>query len=1201
MSLNCLSKSKIKLALSLLLSLYSYGNMPYAHAQSQDIVYSPSGKPMFEFNFINQGQQLELDTPSGKLTLTPEYTLDTPYRQGLLQSGQYWADILGAGSQNTQATQIVVNTDNKQNASAGSYSFINGQFVVDQNLIKQTLQGGKTLEHVDLSPGSHYLPDGDSAFGIITVGKYMGSERPNSTNGWYLDNDTLIPTGEQAADYVSTMRHELAHYLGIAASVNADGLDADRNALAYFMDIAAGSWASHLIDQNGNAAQSGMEVITTAEFKRRQALSPDLAASDFFIIDNIEQCAANIPTAGKAYFVGKKVSEVLGSATFDGVSGVPISTWTAYHDTDGKFSYNINLSHIQIANGMMSHQGYRNYTTFTEVELAVMQDLGYNIDRKNHYGYSLYDNNQNIANYHGYSARNADGSAYLPNIYNMTSLGIGLHIYGSNNTLTQAADILTAGRGAAGIRIDGVGNNVNIARGVQVRADGYRGVGLLTAYGKNHVINQSGVITADGEGGVGVQFDFGSNMLGVGGVEYRGSYIQFNRYIDENGQIKTAFNPLPVADVAGALVSEYNLSGYLSGRDKAIYIGKNAFVDKINVLDGAHIRGDIVSDWLDFSDPAYSTIVTDSRSPLMVNYENKYQIAYYYYLPKLITQLNFNTDIAYNGKISGHNNMKLNVNKGTLHYSGTADVVAVNVSKGGSLIGGSYIVNFMGKILDRNVSEEISQLSDAEYQELFGNDNTGVFVNHGTIGAATPTADADSVMHIDGRNAGGALGSGHLVSDGNIRFTAYKDKIGYIDITGTADLRGSKLVIDPNGVYIPEHSYSDQIVRNGISSFVDNGFADFESHSTGMMGSSYDNGQITFSIQDNLGSRSQQQATMLALLNRTVHGNSQAAYDFAELYSLQADAAKASLSQLYGGINSSMAEVIKFDTFLADMVSARSTNKNEADRELWAVLQRDWLSVGAQDDQSKLTDQTWRLAVGHEQLLSDKWQLGYLLTYGKHDLSSGGAKGKAHDYRLAIYGLYRQQALSVSTYASAGWHNSSTERNYNQLNRQANSRYLGYTLGLGARAGIDLQYGKLNAWHTIPYLRLDALHYTQNSYSEHGADVYDQTTQGYSGNMLTAGIGVEFVRDLHAKGSYSLALGYQRKLVGFSTPLTTSFSGSTDSFIVYGNTLDRNTLQMKLSANIQANKSLRLQTELQQLLGSRTKNTTLSLQANWSF
>ena len=751
------------------------------------------------------------------------------------------------------------------------------------------------------------------------------------------------------------------------------------------------------------------------------------------------------------------------------------------------------------------------------------------------------------------------------------------------------------------MRIDGVGNTVNIARGVQVRADGYRGIGLLTAYGKDHVINQSGAITGDGEGGVGVQFDFGSNMLGAGGVEYRGSYIQFNRYIDENGEIKTAFNDSPVDDVSGALVSEYNLSGYLSGRDKAIYIGKNAFVDTINILDGAHIRGDIVSDWLDFNDPAYSTIVSGARYPLTVHYENKYQIAYYYYLPKLVTQLNFNTDIAYDGKISGHNNMKLNVNKGTLNYSGTADVVAVNVAKDGSLIGGNYIVNFMGKILDRNASEEISKLSDAEYQELFGNDNTGVFVNHGTIGAATPTADADSVMRIDGRDAAGNLGAGHLVSDGNIRFTAYKDKLGYIDVSGTVDLSGSKLVIDPNGVYIPEHSYSDNIVRSSSSSFATNGFADFESYSTGMLGSSYDNGQITFSIQDNLGNRSKQQATMLALLNRTVHGNSQAAYDYAELYSLQADAAKSSLSQLYGGIHSSMAGIVKFDTFLADTISTRATNKNTADRELWAVLQRDWLSVDAQGEQNKLTDQTWRLAIGHEQPLSDKWQLGYLLAYSKHDLSSGSAQGKAHDYRLGIYGLYRQQELSANIYASAGWHNSSTERNYSQLSRRATSRYRGYTLGLGAKVGIDLQYGKPNAWHTVPYLRLDALHYTQNSYREHGADAYNQTGADYSGNSLTAGIGVEFVRDLQAKGSYSLALGYQRKLVGLDTPLTTSFSGSSDSFIVHGSTLDRNTLQMKLSANIQASKSMRLQTELQQLVGSRSKNTTLSLQANWSF
>ncbi len=605
--------------------------------------------------------------------ITPStYTLSPDLIGATVSGAAYWSDILGDGAKNTEPWQIFVTTNNDQNAYAITYSMrstgTSTQYLWAQNYIANQIQNGESFSALDQATlVNNYPPAGVYTFSKITVGKFMGADRTGAELGWWVDTDTVLPTNEQAADFVGTVRHELGHALGISLAWDTVGVGNPKQSYHFiYPDVTANSWSLHLMDQTGKMAKPGMFFVTAddeatslAKFNADRAAEgkAPLTENDVFIVNKKIDADGN----GYAYFVGPNVTDALGGATFFGRSALPVNGWEG-----SKFEG----SHLQTT-GMMSHRVYSNYTSFMEVELAVMQDLGYKIDRKAYFGKSIYGNGGTITNTQGYFARNGDGTAYLENTYSAVPLGIGLHIYGSDNTVTQAANILTRGAGATGIRVDGVGNTLNIPEGTEIHADGLRGNGILIAYGSGQTVNQSGTVTASGQGGTGIRFDFGSSTNGAGD-EYRGSYIRYKRKVKTDGTMTATGDglgnlPLNIESAAvynaapdelnGAMVENYNLSGALAGGENAIYIGKNAFVKNINVNDGASIRGHIISDWKRFGveDCAGSY---DIDNPLKIQY-NGGSYDYTAYIPDLVTNLNFNTDMTYTGNIIGEDNLKI--------------------------------------------------------------------------------------------------------------------------------------------------------------------------------------------------------------------------------------------------------------------------------------------------------------------------------------------------------------------------------------------------------------------------------------------------------------------------------------------------------------------------------------------------------------
>ena len=478
----------------------------------------------------------------------------------------YWVRLLAPQAVNTRPVSILLFHDNEENA--GAISFPREEF---EGLT--FLAAALTLEDYEARLQRFLATTDDEDLTGVTPGMFTAAAIEIGSMDWHYGPLTALPENGDETHLTGTMVHELAHALGIGAyaSTNESGSPIfDKNTF--------GLWSEGLHDMHGTQAQAGMEIsIGGGEGN-----------------DSGKFVLANEGSNSGVYFTGDNVREVLGegielsfpesgddSSFDDTVPGLPVN---------GAEGGEPELSHIELQNGLMSHQMWRNWSTFMEAELAVLQDLGLKFDRKQLFGHSIYASGSETAlreftNTNGYFAR--ENGSWVEGTPNETPLGIGLHIYGSYNDVTQVADLLTIGEEAVGIRVEGVGNKLTVAEGTRIQADGAGGSALLVSYGKDHTITLKGEAMALGEGGIAARFDFGDNILG-NGTEYRGSWMWTAQNVSQ-GSI--------LSKIDGALVKAFNVSGSLKGSAAAISIAENAFVEEINILSGAELEGDIVSHW----------------------------------------------------------------------------------------------------------------------------------------------------------------------------------------------------------------------------------------------------------------------------------------------------------------------------------------------------------------------------------------------------------------------------------------------------------------------------------------------------------------------------------------------------------------------------------------------------------------------------
>ena len=1199
----CFLKSMI--ALGILAAV----NAP-AYAMEEEIV-SYGGYDIFRVQYFDLADREKLE--ENKIDQwNLDYSYNAAMKKSIRDAFEQWAEILYRNGKNMkQPGLFVVGADDEaRNASAGPTAM-----VVDSNGIKTYISADNFLDVFQngLECGDLDLFNNECdinsilAFGHVSIGKNIGANLANNGAyyGWIYEPLTQQQQSESAVSLQVVLYHEIAHALGIiCGKKDEDENEAGNTNKKYvFSDLPEGSnnFDSHLVDQNGNYAAEGQEISCSD------------GAGVFFVenLDADELSATS--TAGRVYFVGENVSEVLGGTgekvkKFQNVDGIPILGWE-----NGRPDF----SHINLARGLMSHHNYRSYTALMEAELAIMQDIGYDIDRRNFFGRSIYSDGNGASdnpfkNTQGYFARNAAGTAYEIGKANTATLGIGLHIYGSGNNILQtdegkgdgSADLLACGTGGAGIRIDGVCNTVAVDKGVTVSADGENGRGVLVAYGHDNRVVIDGTVTAAGAGGDGVRFDFGSNSMG-GNEEYRGSYLRYYRKVDgRDGTIQDSNNiPLDFVidrdsiadgDLKGPMGS-LEINGKLHGRDHAVYIAKNAFVDKIEVNNGARIAGDIVSDWKHFDNGLYDGgwgENKDQGDKLFLQYSEEIH-DYDKYHKDLVTALNFKGNTEMQGNIIGRDNMKMKVNSGTLRHDGSADVVNVKVNQGATLLGKSYTVNDMSGRMAEGISD----------------DTTGKFINHGTIGAL----NEDSKLSIDGT----------LESDG--RLLAYSGgSAGYIEVSNAKLLAGSTA-----DVVNARPGDDVAVLKAGSITGMDN-VASVEAGTLRLDTYGANSSEIRARVYgaDSISGASSQNNADLQAINRNQHhfasgpekeelqafynirDNNQAVAALNEIGTNNKEQGTAAVSAAQSSTMNNRVLSSRLATAFGQApatlsIGGASLDEGDGmrvdipvmlpqpkDETAWVKFTKNW---GNTAGDSNYTGSA--ITVGYDWKHGEQQRNGWFASY--NDTSYGHMDGSENvqDTRIGYYTGINKGADTQLFYADLGYLDGERSRlvSINSLgtHNMVRGNYNGWIAEIGGEWKHALHAPGTKTWQVSPYGAMQLSYMKNNGYQEQGS-IKAYGVEGGHNTYAAAEAGMEFTRFL-PKGSLNFRLGILQALMGAdyqeqdnSRLLEKSYSKSSR--------MDRTHFVTSLAAETEFQPGWQLSTELGFQKGAHDKDIMASIQ-----
>ena len=589
-------------------------------ANAYDSYYiTPNVNPAFRFDVYYPG---EIAIVQGE-PKSSTFTIPQDYITPLLLSAQNWGKRLGLNPVTPAIYSYTSINDYNADALSQSVKIVRppiAEIFDDDYKVTRT---SAIFNNWTITTPQEEL-DAFGSDGLVEIGLGINKEMP----GWQPYSGLHPLYHGELPDLYPVMMHEMMHSLGLASA--AAGYQKEEGGTTYYFFSEDDTEPISVLDSQLRIYKGATNPLDDPINEIKPMRGPAEGASQAEIEERaIGQGMGFDVETYSPYFIGKNSIKVLGgSDDYDtarnniinnGTKGGlvnysfyypenererPIVYGLPIHPTDGidpnTGDLDYDLSHIELRNSYMSHQEFRNWLVPMEAELAFMNDIGYNIPLKKYFGKSYYLDSQVDVYEDGFS----EWDNGYTGVSSTIDQAVGIHIYGDNNNITQATrDILMSGEGSIGVRIDGVENTFSLAPNTNIIANGKENLGIAVTWGSEHVVSvgNGASVVADGEDGIAASFDFGSNLFGTLASDIKGSYINYDFSSKEN--------IVPDVENQEALVSIFNVNGTLEGSKAAIYISDNAHVENININNGAHIEGDIISEW--------NSIISANRAMVM--------------------------------------------------------------------------------------------------------------------------------------------------------------------------------------------------------------------------------------------------------------------------------------------------------------------------------------------------------------------------------------------------------------------------------------------------------------------------------------------------------------------------------------------------------------------------------------------------------